>query len=781
MTLDIHHKFFRGSIIVAQRLDFKAVFTQTSLMRDATEMELLDHLSERAGIAADYYDIAGVRHVTSDDTKRAILAAMGIQADSKDALAAALKAWEETPWRQFCDPVLIIREGDASARWSCRLQMDEGKERALRLQWEVRDEGNEIIRQGEAGPGLVASGVRFVDGRRHVRLEIAAPEGLPIGYYHYTVSGDGPLALTPRRVRLIVAPLHCYVPSQFGEGRRYWGVALQLYSVRSQSNWGVGDFSDLRRILDWAATELGAGIVGLNPLHALKNMSPHHISPYSPNSRLYLNEIYIDVERLPEFHASEDARRLLNDPEFQLKLNGCKKSDRVDYDAVAAAKRTMLDLSYRQFLRDHYTGDEPDIKPRTPRGWLLDRYIREEGSSLELFAIFQALDDDRRQVQSRSTVWPEWPQQYRSPDGGAVREFARRHRKRVRFFQYVQWVAAGQLKELATQADRLRMPIGLYQDLALGGNRCGADGWMFQDILSLGAECGAPPDAFAPEGQNWGLPPINPIRLRATGYEVFIRLLRNNLRYGGAIRVDHVMALFRLFWIPHGTSASAGTYVHYPFEDLLAILALESVRSRTLVIGEDLGTVPDWVREKLTQAKILSYRVFYFERTWDGMWKAPREYPEQSLAVATTHDLPTLSGFWSGEDIHVRAGLGCYADEQARQRALEERDRDKKKILSALKVEGLLPEGITEDLETAPVMTPALCQAVHAYLGRTSSWIVLANLEDSLGELAQTNMPGTVDSHPNWSRKLSLSMEDIAGDDRVRKLGTVLDSLRSFG
>jgi 4-alpha-glucanotransferase len=271
---------------------------------------------------------------------------------------------------------------------------------------------------------------------------------------------------------------------------------------------------------------------------------------------------------------------------------------------------------------------------------------------------------------------------------------------------------------------------------------------------------------------------MDPHRLRATRYDMFIRLLRNNLRFGGAIRLDHVMALFRLFWIPQGQPASTGTYVSYPYEELLAIMALESVRAKTVVIGEDLGTVPDWVRDQLNHAKILSYRVFYFERTRDGSWKTPDEYPAQALAVVATHDLPTLSGYWSGEDLRVRGGLGSFVDDAARRKAWEEREREKATILGALKREGLLPDGVTDDVASVPEMTPALCRAIHVYLARTPSWIVIANLEDGLGELSQTNVPGTVESHPNWSRKYNLQVNELIRDEQLRQLGDALRSVR---
>ena len=397
-----------------------------------------------------------------------------------------------------------------------------------------------------------------------------------------------------------------------------------------------------------------------------------------------------------------------------------------------------------------------------------------------MYATFQTLEEERRLIQSKSVTWHDWPKQFLTP-GQPVREYAKRHRKRVRFFQYIQWVASEQLNEIRRTAEQLAMPIGLYHDLALGADRNGAEAWIYQSVLALGADCGAPPDPLGPEGQNWGLPPINPHALRASGYEMMIQLLRNNFQSGGAIRLDHVMALCRLFWIPRGKPASEGTYVQYPFEDLLAIVALESVRSKTLVIGEDLGTVPDWVREQLAKARVLSYRVFYFERGPDGAMKSPGDYPAQSMAVATTHDLPTLTGFWSGEDLHVRAALGAFTDDAARRQTWEERQRDKAGILSALNRESLLPNGVTEDLATAPAMTADLCRAIHIYLARTPSCIMLANLEDGLGELSQTNLPGTVDSHPNWTRKYAVRVDEILCDERLLQLGAVLRSTRPLG
>ena len=746
-------------------------------MLDQTEQTLLATLAERAGIAADFHDISGTRHVTADHTKRDILRAMGFQADSTATLAVAIREWDEATWRRPCDPVRIVHEEEIGAPVSCCFALEDGKERSVVVRWQLRAESGEIVQEGHAGPGLSALEIKFIDGHRHVRVELPAPKSLSLGYYDFIISAEGLVGGTTGHLRLIVAPRQCYVPPSLESGRRVWGLALQLYSLSSGRNWGCGDFSDLNQVVEWAGKSLGAGLIGLNPLHAIRNTAPHHTSPYAPMNRLALNELYIDLERLPEFFASEDAQKQYQAPEFQAKLQAMRESRRVDYDVIAAAKRTMLDLAYRQFIKEAYAGSEPNLEPRTARAKLLERFIQAEGEALELYAIFQALEEERRLIQSKTVNWQEWPKQLLSP-GAAVREYGKRHRKRVRFFQYIQWIATEQLNEIRRTAEQVGMPIGLYNDLALGADRNGAEAWMYQSVLALDAECGAPPDPFAPEGQNWGLPPINPIALRANRYELVIQLLRKNMRFGGAIRLDHVMALCRLFWIPKGKLPSEGTYVHYPFEDLLAIIALESVRSKTLVIGEDLGTVPDLVREHLAKARVLSYRVFYFERHGDGTWKLPNEYPQQALAVATTHDLPTLTGFWSGEDLQVRAGLGAFRDDEARRQAWDERQREKGRMLGVLKQEGLLPKGVSDDPAAVPTMTPALCRAIHVYLARTPSWLVLANLEDGLEEISQTNMPGTVETHPNWTRKYASRIDSLVSDERLRELGACLRSTR---
>jgi 4-alpha-glucanotransferase len=751
-------------------------------MSERSEQDLLDELAERCGIAPDYYDNWGRRHVASSETKRAILSAMGIAAGTTDGVRRELLLCEEAPWRRPCDPVLVRRAGGDLGAWSFRVPVEEAEDRAIQIRWEVRDEAGRVCQKGEAGPGLASAEIRWLDGRRHARFEVPVPTGLDIGYYDLAARTQTASAEHEGTLRLILAPARCYVPAQFEEGRRIWGLALQLYALRSTRNWGVGDFGDLANVVEWAAKDLGAGVIGLNPLHALKNSRPYHISPYSPDSRLFLNVLYIAVEQIPEFAESAAAQRLLEDSVMRSKLETLRKGEFVDYDGAYAAKIAVLETLFATFVEQHLAGDqEPGGIHRTPiteRGRAFERYVREEGEILERFALFQALSEELRQAHPQVWAWQDWPEPYRNPRSDAVAAFRSTHRTRIRFYQYLQWVADGQLRAIAERARALGMPLGLYHDLALGSDWSGSDAWAFQDVLALGADSGCPPDAFAPDGQNWGLPPMNPRQLRDGGYRMLIAMLRNNLTRGGALRLDHVMGLSRLFWIPRGLPASAGAYVHYPAEDLLSIVALESVRHQSVIVGEDLGTVPDWIRERLADRRVWSYRVFYFERDGNGVWKDPRAYPEHAVAVVTTHDLPTLAGFWSMRDIETRTGLGFYQEEASRRLAFEERQRDKVCLVRALKDQGLVQPEMMDGAGAASRMTPDLCRAVHAYLARTPSWVVMATLEDMVGEMDQTNVPGTLDSHPNWSRKVRFSLNELREDPAVKDLAAQLRSLR---
>jgi 4-alpha-glucanotransferase len=749
-------------------------------MSDITEHTLLDALAEWYGIVPEYHDIWGRRHLISAETKRRLLAAMGVPTDGLEAMRRSLGVCEARSWRRLCDPVLVRPASADPVRWSARVPIEEGEAPEVAFVWELCDEYGAVRHRAEGGPGLVPVERTRVHGRSYARFELPLPGNLPIGYYDLAIEATTSCLTMEGSLRLALVPPRCHVPAGFANGRRTWGLSIQLYALRSAKNWGVGDFGDLAELMEWAAKDLGAGLIGLNPLHALANTPPYQISPYSPDSRLFLNVLYLDLERIPEFGDSARARAIVERDDFRAMLADLRQSEFVDYDAVHAAKLGILEELFVAFQDRHLGGRGRGLKPVTERGRRFERFVREEGATLERFATFQALRERQRQERPEVWVWQEWPEAYRRPDSPAVAQFREAHPDRVLFHQYLQWLADEQVQAIATRARALGMPVGLYHDLALGSDRSGSEAWEFQDVLAWGMDAGCPPDAFALQGQNWGLTPVDPHRLRESGYTLFIEVLRRNLKRGGALRLDHVMGLSRLFWIPRGRPAAEGAYVRYPVEDLLGLLALESIRHECAVIGEDLGTVPDEVRDRLSAVGALSYRVFYFERGPEGRFKAPGEYPAQAVAVATTHDLPTLAGYWQGADIEIRSRLGQIPDDESRRAACEERRRDKGAILRALRAEGLLPDGLSEDPEAVPTMTPELSAAVHAFLARTPSWLMLAALEDVLGLAEQMNVPGTVDAHPNWLRKVPVTLETLREDARLLGLASTLRGLRAW-
>ncbi len=716
-------------------------------------------LCELAGILPEYHDIWGNPHATSDASWQALLGAMGL-AGGEDEAAAALRVWEEGVWRRRLPPVhvvardtpsrltLYLPEHDALKAWQWRLILETG---------------------GECGGDFVPGQLDLLE-RRDLAGEVwqaralALPGIAETGYHTLEIrAGDARDSLP-----LIVTPTRCYLPGSIQGRGRVWGLSVQLYGVRSRRNWGMGDFTDLGCLIEWAAAS-GASLVGINPLHALFPHNPRHASPYSPSSRRFLNVLYLDVEAVPEFAECDEVRRWVAATDFQARLRALRAASLVDYAGVAAAKFAILERLHRHFCAHHRDSE----RGRAFAGWR-----RQGGEELERFAIYHALQASLHARDARLWGWPVWPRAYRDPDTAEVAAFVAEHHERIDQVLYLQWLAEAQLAEVVHRARSLGLGVGLYRDLAVGVDLGGAETWSRRELFALAARVGSPPDDFNLFGQDWGLPPWIPHRLREDAYAPFIAMLRANMQGGGALRLDHVMGLMRLFWLPPGMRGDQGAYVAYPFRDLLGILALESQRNGCLVVGEDLGTVPDAVREAMHEMGMLSYRLFYFEREADGAFLAPARYPEAAMVAASIHDLPTLAGFWRGVDLDLRAGLGLFPSEEERSRQDAARAEDRSRLLLALEREGLLPEGLGTQPASVPEMTPALIRALHRSLARTPARVVLVQAEDMLGELEQANLPGTTDAHPNWQRKLSLDLEDWPTDPRVLALAEVMNKTR---
>jgi 4-alpha-glucanotransferase len=638
-------------------------------------MDVYDRARE-LGLQTEFVDGQGHRHVTDSTALKIIL----------DALP------ERNPTRLLAGPV-VIRSGEAT-------RTEFGKAAALPVSWEV-SAGREVVAQGEA----------------HQRV-VAWPSGWREGIYRLRLTDAASLS---EEVPLIVSPPRAYA----GEFDRAWLVAVQLYSLRSSRNWGIGDFTDLAALLEFAA-ELGADGVGLNPLHALFDNSPADCSPYSPNSRLFLNPLYIDLEQIPEFEAGSEVHKA---------AARLREGHFVDYKGVAELKWRALRAAFGRFK----------IEPAAGRREDFDAFRTERAPLLSRFACFEVLRHKFHHA------WWEWPAEWRAPDDARFAELRRgEDAAEIEFVEFVQWTADRQLRACRDQAIRLGMKVGLYLDVAVGVQSGGFDAWNEQTAISRHLSVGAPPDPLNVAGQNWGLAGFNAAGLELQLFEPYREMLRASMRYAGAVRLDHVLGLKRLYLVPHGFAADNGAYVQMPFEALLAATAQESMASRCIVIGEDLGTVPEGFRDTMAEWGIWSYQVMMFERDDRGAFRPPDQYLPNALVTFNTHDLSTYAGWRSFGDLKIKRSLGIDPGESdaARWHALTMLDE-------------VLRHHAIHDNDL---------NAIAAFLSKTRSRLMAISLEDLLGVIDQPNIPGTVHEHPNWRQRLPVAVDDIANEIDVQAL-----------
>jgi len=532
----------------------------------------------------------------------------------------------------------------------------------------------------------------------------------------------------------------CYLPDFLEKGRA-WGVTCQLYGLRSHRNWGIGDFEDLARLGEMAA-RWGADFVGVNPLHALFPADPQRASPFSPSHRNFLNPLYIAVDRVEGFDPALDIDRNA--------LSALRASDLVDYASVARHKFEVLRRIRRRTLAK------------------ADRAFMEKGGrALSRHALFEAISLHMAGL-GFGAGWLSWPGAFRDPESPTVAQFAREYAEEIEFHVWLQWLAD---RQLGTAAKRLReagMRIGLYLDLAVGTAPDGSATWSDRSLTIVGAEIGAPPDMFNPDGQRWGLAPLSPTEIAKRAFRPMREAYEAILRHAGALRIDHAMSLYRLFWIPSGLPAGEGAYVLYPMADMVRVLAEASQRSKTLIIGEDLGVVPEGFRDAMHEANLIGYRIFYFERDENG-FLPPRKWPRSVLACIGSHDTNTLAGWWTGSDIDLREEIGLF-DEKVAQKERRRRKKEKRQAIAALRDLGLADVGDEFD--------KAVAAGVHRLVASAPSCLFAAQMEDLLGLTEQPNIPGTVDEHPNWRRKLPIPIEEFENSAMLRAIIDVISRER---
>jgi glycogen debranching enzyme GlgX/4-alpha-glucanotransferase len=698
-----------------------------SIRRGATDV--LDRLATAAGIALEWEAVDRTSHTVPDETKRALLASLDLPAGTEREAAETLIRFADEHDRRPLPYALTVWADEPAI---LNLPLGRGlSPRSLLLTLML--EGGEIREVPVHATDGVLAPAKAADGREYRIWQITLP-ALPIGR-HAVQREDVPGI----ECSLTVAPRRGFLPTLLTDGGRAFGVAAQLYSLRGAADQGIGDFTVLGALGAATAGQGGAAVV-INPLLALFAADRGRASPYQPNDRRFLDPIYLDVGQGLDVGSGDGAAAQL-----------LSATADVDYPAVWAMKSAILERNFAAF--------DPT------RAVDFDRFLAERGSALRRFAIFEAIAETRP-----GEHWKDWPVGLADVNSPAVEAFAQVNQGRVRYHQYLQYLCDRQLGDAAERARAAGLELGVMRDLAIGAAPDGAEVWAQPDMFVSGVSVGAPPDPLALNGQIWGLPPLNPHGMARTGFSAFAGLLAANMRHAGGLRIDHVMGIKRLFWVPDGALGKDGAYIAYPFKDLLGQLTLESSRAECLVIGEDLGTVPNGFRAPMAAADVQSYRVLFLEREGIG-FHPPEAYAPNALACISTHDLPTFIGWWEAADLKERHALGIIAHDGL-DAALATREAEKAELMTVLIAEDLLPAPETGVVPTVE----KIMAAAHAFVARSPAALVMAQTDDLAGERIAVNLPGTSIERPNWRRKIALPVPELLGTADAQ---AILDAFRA--
>lgn len=729
--------------------------------------EKIFRLAELCNIQANYTDAWGNHQTVTDDNVCKILSAMGFDLTSEQAITDAIVQIEQVEWKQWLKPVVVSAIGFQESPYFIIAVNKQDNQQVF--EWQMSEE-NGTTHTGAFVPAQTewVEEKQFLEGCFQ-KYKVTLPIQSDIGYHHLTLCLRSAAPESSVSTKFIVVPRECYQPECVRDNGRVWGASVQLYTLRSEKNWGIGDFGDLAKLAT-AAGERGVDILGLNPLHAMFPHNAHAYSPYSPSNRQFINILYIDIESVPEYQSGAEIQAFIASNELKLELEAVRKEALVDYPRVAHLKRQALEKLFVEFQRSH-------LNQQTDRGNQFAHYIEQGGESLYAHALYEALQEYFYNQDWSFWGWPVWPEEYRDQSSPAVAEFAAQYADRVYFFLYLQWLSSTQLDYAQSCATSAGMKIGLYRDLAVGIDRAGSESWCNRSLYTNDANVGAPPDALCTTGQDWGLPATVPTVLEQTGYDAFIKLIQANMQGCGALRIDHILGMYRLWWVPMPGSATDGAYVYYDLQALFGILALESHRNQCMVVGEDLGTVPGEIQQAMQSMAVYGYRVFFFERNADGSFIEPNEFASYTAATVSTHDIPTLVGYWEARDIDTRRELNLLPNEAVCQQQYAERDQDRQRILAQLDAYDI-DYGTLEYHDGKPVMTDKLREAIQVYVAKTASKLMLVQLEDVLGQPLQVNLPGTEREYPNWQRKLIANVEDIFSSPAAIALANELNKVR---
>jgi 4-alpha-glucanotransferase len=689
----------------------------------SSEREDLLTLARLYGVQTSYHDIRGNHIEASPESLLGVLRALQAPIEDFGDIPEALEARREELASRIVEPVVVAWDGHVQAgievragaflngtgtrgSLACHLDLEGGERRGWVLDLDSLPETREGFRS------------------------LTLPEPLPTGYHELRIEAGG----RAEETLILSAPSRTWT-----EERPLWGVFLPLYALQTRRSWGAGDLSDLEALSEWVAG-LGGGVVATLPMLAAFLDEPFEPSPYAPASRLFWNELYLDPRRLPELEESPAARRLLESPDFQHEIEVLRAAPQVDYARLMALKRRVLEeLAHRFFARPDRQGELQELLRRKPE--------------LGTYAAFRAVGD------RRGETWQSWPERLREGTL-APADYDEDDR---RYYLWTQWACDQQMRSMAKEARR-RGP-GLYLDLPLGVHGSSYDVWRERDLFAQGTSAGAPPDSFFTKGQNWGFPPLHPERLREHGYDHLIACLRHHMEHAGLLRIDHVMQLQRLFWIPQGMEAASGVYVTYPAEELWAVMSLESHRHKAMIVGENLGTVPPEIHEAMERHEVLGMYVVQYELNPEN--QGLREPPARTAASLNTHDMPTFRAFWEARDVEDLERLGFFDAEQA------VHERHRRGEIRA-RIESELPPEVRGTDEVWRAVLRGLLERLAASEAR----MVLINLEDLWGETEPQNVPGTHTERPNWRRKARRSFEEFSADPQVVELLRRVDELR---
>ncbi|WP_298941238.1 4-alpha-glucanotransferase [uncultured Psychromonas sp.] len=724
----------------------------------------LDLFMQLKGIDLNFIDAWGKPTTVLDENVKTLINHMGFDASDDAALTDYYEQEELQHWLSLLAPVSVLQQASAY-QLEVHLPIDFVTDPLI---YRITTEDGLQIDKTITATDFPLLGSKDISDVEFQLYEVTIEIPLNIGYHQLTLLEKGneePLA----EMSLIITPDSCFIPTAIQEGKKLWGTSVQLYCLKSQNNWGIGDFSDLKQLLIKTA-ENGGDFIGLNPIHALNPSQPQNASPYSPSSRKWLNILYTDITAVPEFKHCDSLQTQLSTSEFQQQLSNLRETQWVDYSNVTSVK-----LKAFRALFDTLINGKKENQTRLAS---LQEFVKQKGDSLKQQAAYDALQFKFLAENEHAWGWPSWPESFQSFSSESTQNWITENEQEVLFWSYCQWITDTQLAEADELARSLGMTLGIYRDLAVGVGKSSSEIWANHDLYCENISIGAPPDVLGPLGQSWGLPPLSPDQLYKSRYQPFIELLQSNMSHCGALRIDHVMALLRLWWVPEGSTADSGAYIYYNVYDMLNILALESTRNQCLVIGEDLGTVPEGMDVLLKEAGVYSYKVFFFEQAPDGGFISPSHYIQQAMATLSTHDMPTIKGYWHCEDLYLGRTLGLYPDDEVFNRLLADRVESKQQILNSLHGHNSVPDDLYQDANTTG-MDKALSFDLQKHLATGSASLLSLQLEDFLEMDQPVNVPGTSDEYRNWQRKLTHNLDAIFADHDILDLMKALTEARS--